>query len=90
MSIKKYRTKPSEVEVLQYDGRISCNGVAELCSFVGGDIDKSLVSGYVLIPSPIGNLVASNGDYIVKSADGTFKVYKPDAFEKEYEEVKSR
>lgn len=90
--IKKYKTKPCEIEAVQYDG----SNQKEIMDFVGESLiyyslnldipwndDKSYV--YMAVMTLEGRMRISKGDYIIKGLRGEFYPCKPDVFEKKYE-----
>lgn len=91
----KYRTKPSEIEAVQWTG----SNLKEIKDFAGqslvcaildpewnpGEGQPHVVS--IVIRTLEGNLQVSEGDYIVKGLIGEFYPCKPDIFEMKYEPV---
>ena len=83
--VEKYKTKPCEIEAVQWNG----TNLKEIKEFVGKDLS------YDIADTPInmeihtleGNMIASYGDYIIKGLRGEFYPCKPDVFEKKYELV---
>lgn len=83
--VKKYRTKPCEIEAVQWNG----GNLDEVREFVG----LSLVSWEIkmgdcfnlIIRTLEGDMKASLYDYIIKGLRGEFYPCKPDVFEKKYE-----
>lgn len=86
--IKEYRKKPVVVEAIQFDGW----NWAECYQFMSNEpvflpqIIKKMDS--IQIDTLEGKMTANIGDYIIKGVNGEFYPYKPDIFEKTYEEVK--
>lgn len=83
--IKKYMTKPAQVEAVQYDGS-NVNEVQDFCR------DVIVVDG-VLKVGPRLNVLpydVSIGSYVVKHDDGTFDVIQKHRFEKMYMELDGR
>jgi hypothetical protein len=88
----KYRKKPVVVEAIVFE--YSHDGVAELKEFAGDAI--VMVSkerhpdamGRATIATLEGNMIAIEGDYIIKGVKGEFYSCKPDIFKMIYEEVK--
>lgn len=89
---KKYKTKPCEIEAVQWDGfnlkeiREFVDKSSENCisTAVCPTIDK-ITSICVRIKTLEGWLNVSIGDYIIKGLAGEFYPCKPDVFEKKYE-----
>lgn len=83
--VKRYRTKPCEIEAIQFTG--TDENKIELHRFMGFQyyVDEN---GNVVIPTLEGNMNASVGDYIIKGLRGEFYPCKPDVFEKKYELIK--
>lgn len=88
----KYKTKPVEIEAIQWTGL----NLEEIRAFVGESliydiIDTAWEAGkgipHVLmkIKTLEGDMIASEGDYIIKGLRGEFYPCKPDIFEKKYE-----
>lgn len=78
----RYRTKPCEIEAIQWIG----NNEQEIYNFVK---DKYYFSfdGHLMIETLEGDMKATVGDYIIKGLRGEFYPCKPDVFEKKYEAV---
>lgn len=78
--VKRYRTKPCEIEAVQWNG----DNEQELLDFTKGDYyinrDDDLI-----IETLEGDMKANIGDYIIKGLRGEFYPCKPDVFEKKYE-----
>jgi hypothetical protein len=85
--IRKYRKKPIEVEAIQF-----LDNVKEIENWVGfelsGNMNGTGKVEEIIIPTPEGEMWASQGDYIIKGIKGEFYPCKPDIFEATYEEVK--
>lgn len=97
--IKKYKTKPCEIEAVQWDG----SNQKEIMDFVGEsliynifnfdttwDNDKDSPYVYMAIRTLEGNMKVSEGDYIIKGLRGEFYPCKPDVFERKYELVEEK
>lgn len=93
----KYRKKPVVVEAIQYKGRVTDN----ILKFTNYSIKKETGIGssedgggypqrytQVKIPTLEGEMLVSEGDYIIKGVNGEFYPCKPDIFYKTYEKVK--
>lgn len=91
-SPKKYRTKPCEIEAIQWNG----NNLEEVRGFVGvslvgWEIDAKEIGKerfFLIIRTLEGDMRASLDDYIIKGLRGEFYPCKPDVFEKKYELIK--
>ena len=89
----KYRKKPVVIKAVQWTGK-NLRGIID---FIGlhrsveewsWEEYQNLVDREGLkIFTPEGPLMASIGDYIIKSAQGEFYPCKPDIFERTYEKV---
>lgn len=91
----KYRKKPVEVEVWQWEGNSlfvnSPDWVFD--AYENGDIDEYIdyddeSDSYLEIDTFEGTQIARHGDYIIKDVKGEIYPCKPDIFEATYEEVK--
>lgn len=87
-SPKKYRTKPCEIEAIQFNG----DNLQQIEEFAKKDCMGAGFKGdnciYLLIETLEGTMKASVGDYIIKGLRGEFYPCKQDVFEKKYELVK--
>lgn len=91
--INKYRTKPCEIEAVQWDG----TNVPEVEQFVGQAVQwchdcvmrygsSNPYAGYILqINTPEGVMRVDVGDYIIRGLKGEYYSCKPDVFQKKYE-----
>lgn len=90
----KYRTKPVEIEAIQWTGY----NLEEIKQFVGESLEYNILDTawevgkgrpyiYLRIYTLEGIMNASEGDYIIKGLRGEFYPCKPDVFEKKYEVV---
>ena len=80
--VKRYKTKPCEIEAMQWTGRND----KEILDFVK---NKHFVSfdGDLYLITLEGEMKASIGDYIIRGLRGEFYPCKPDVFVKKYEEI---
>lgn len=88
----KYRKKPVIVEAIQ----LSWGNWSKICDFItlpwgengvhGIYSDKNETMTGLVIPTLEGDMIANEGDYIIKGVQGEFYPCKPDIFEKTYEE----
>lgn len=78
----KYRKKPVVVEAIQFDG----DNFYEVEQFAKGETFYDLF-GRFYIGTLEGEMLVSEGDYIIKGVEGEFYPCKPDIFHKTYEEV---
>ena len=89
MSVMKYVKKPIEVEALQIFGNIT-----EIEEFIGnnGEVYITQVGVHspvtvVIIHTLEGDMIATDGDYIIKGVKGEFYPCRKDIFEETYEEI---
>ena len=61
----KFRTKPCEIEAVQWTGR----NVAEIMRFVKNE-SAIITNGVLIIKTLEGDMVASTGDYIIRGLRG--------------------
>jgi hypothetical protein len=96
----KYRKKPVVVEAIQYKDPHDYDNIDDIKNFTNGSIkvESGIGSsedggGYpqrytqVKIPTLEGEMLVSEGDYIIKGVNGEFYPCKPDIFHKTYEKV---
>ena len=76
----RYRTKPCEIEAVQWTGR----NVVEIMRFVKNE-SAIITNGVLIIKTLEGDMVASTGDYIIRGLRGEYYPCKPDVFQKKYE-----
>lgn len=87
----KYKTKPCEIEAIQWNGI----NLEEIKAFVGESliydicdtawqVGKGRPHVYMKIRTLEGDMEASEGDYIIKGLVGEFYPCKPDVFERKY------
>lgn len=85
--MSKYRKKPVVIEAIQYDG----HNLREIAEFVGTDlsmVDNDVnVSLFPVIKTLEGDMLISEGDFVIKGVQGEFYPCKPDIFEQTYESV---
>lgn len=81
--IKHYRTKPCEIEAVQWNGE----NQAEIANFID-DGSYSLILGDLFITTLEGTMKANVGDYIIRGLRGEYYPCKPDVFVKKYEAIK--
>ena len=88
----KYRKKPVVVDAIKFE--YTKDGIENLKAFVGlalGNYSKDRhpnAVGVARIKTLEGDILATEGDYIIKGVKGEFYPCKPDIFEMTYEEVK--
>ena len=80
--IKRYKTKPCEIEAIQWTGRND----KQILDFVKNTHYISFDGDLFLITLE-GEMKATVGDYIIKGLRGEFYPCKPDVFVKKYEEI---
>ena len=76
----KFRTKPCEIEAVQWTGR----NVVEIMRFVKNE-SAIITNGVLIIKTLEGDMVASTGDYIIRGLRGEYYPCKPDVFHTKYE-----
>ncbi len=82
----KYRKKPVVIEAIEYTG----GNFIELDKFVN---NKKIIlwshtyDNKLTISTLEGEMIASEGDFIIQGVNGEFYPCKPDIFEKTYEKV---
>ena len=81
--LKKYKTKPCEIEAIQY----TVDNLAEILQWGKGDIIFDVVNSNIYIDTLEGRMRADVYDYIIKSLRGEYYPCKPDVFHKKYEEI---
>ena len=79
----KFRKKPVVIEAIQYDG--SHNSVHEIYELSEWKI--SFINNRLTIRTLEGEMLASEGDWIIKGVSGEVYPCKPDIFEATYEPV---
>jgi len=83
----KYKKKPVEVEVVQWDG--DRKAMLDFCGeLVRMDPDESMIAfgdDVLLIKTLEGTMKAELGDYIVRGVNGEYYPVKPDIFHQTYE-----
>jgi len=81
--IKKYRKKPTIVEVVQWTGK----NISEVLRFGRGRIrHRKFADDELYIKTARRNMIIRIGDYIVKE-NGKLTLYKHDIFRKNFEEI---
>lgn len=84
--IKKYRTKPCEIEAVEWKD----DNFDEIYQFTEGKsyMQQIFTGNYVLMIKTLeGDMMACEGDYIIKGLRGEYYPCKPDVFHKKYEEI---
>lgn len=77
----RYRTKPCEIEAVQWTGE----NILEIREFAHPNVR---FQKHLFINTLEGRMKANIGDYIIKGLRGEFYPCKPDVFEKKYELIK--
>lgn len=80
--VKKYTTKPVEIEAIQWNG----DNYFDIFNFIGKD-NHSYTRGELTIHTLEGDMLASKGDYIIRGLRGEFYPCKPDVFIQKYKEI---
>lgn len=89
MGVKTYRKKPVGIEAIQFS-RKNYGEVREFTNNTAKNLIVSQTPGSkytCIIPTLEGNMVAQEGDYIIKGVQGEFYPCKPEIFEATYEEM---
>lgn len=79
----KYRKKPIVVEAIRWTGK----NQTEIDKFCGMKVVWSKGKKTFLVLTREGTMLATMGDYIIKSVNGEFYPCKPNVFAKTYERV---
>ena len=82
----KYRTKPCEIEAIQF----TRNNFEELIKFTEDNAKNFHCFAdifYCNINTLEGEMTATEGDYIIRGLRGEYYPCKPDVFEKKYEAI---
>lgn len=74
----KYRKRPIVIDAWQFDGTIP---------YIPGLVLHATPYGVVIIETLEGEMVVSNGDWIIRGVAGEFYSCKPAIFEATYEKV---
>jgi hypothetical protein len=77
----KFRKKPVVIDAVQWTGE----NPDALDVFCGNSIDWQKGQGELLIATSEGDMIAREGDWIIKGVKGEFYPCKPDIFEATYE-----
>lgn len=81
MTIKRYKKKPIIIEAMQ----LFKNNIESINKFMGKE--NILVDNKFIIQTLEGDMIAYEGDYIIKGVQGEFYPCRKDIFEQTYEEV---
>lgn len=83
--MKKYKTKPNEIEAVEWRG----SNIREMLDFYPEVITEENDYGELMIKISTleGVMMANVGDYIIKGLRGEYYPCKPDVFHKKYEEI---
>lgn len=88
----KYRKKPVVVDAMPFNGELALDPsfAAFVEEYLGPDNTRITLrsDGTLRIPTLEGEMVARNGDWIIKGVKGEFYPCKPDIFEATYDPVK--
>lgn len=88
--VKRYKTKPCEIEAIEFI-RESYIDVINFTDNKAKDlIVENCIDGkaYCKIETLEGDMMATEGDFIIKGLRGEFYPCKPDVFKKKYEVIK--
>lgn len=95
LTLRKFRKLPISVEAIQFfvdptnpiDLELNKRYWKIIEEFIGEKLKfKSIINSYY-ISTLEGDMVVTDGDYIIKGINGEFYPCKPDIFEKTYEEI---
>lgn len=78
----KYKTKPVEIEAMEYTGD---NGGGIINWANSGSREVIDTGEHLVIKTLEGDMTASIGDFIIKGLRGEFYPCKPDVFHQKYE-----
>lgn len=85
--VKKYKTKPCEIEAIKWTG----DNFEEISKFTNCkaymELMYSSMKEELIIKTLEGDMMSTVGDYIIKGLRGEFYPCKPDVFHKKYEEI---
>ena len=88
--IKKYKTKPCEIEAIQFTREnfeaVQIFGEGSIYDLIIERCPNGLA--YCKIKTLEGIMIATEKDYIIRGLRGEYYACKPDVFEKKYEEIK--
>lgn len=82
----KYKTKPVEIEAVQWTG----NNTDEVIAFASQgirEVQEDFLGTELIIKTLEGDMHAIPNDYIIKGLKGEYYPCKPDIFEMKYEKV---
>jgi hypothetical protein len=88
--IKKYTTKPFNIEAIQFFNGDGPNNIFQCVEFIGGSRATTFLDPHdnqLIIKTLEGDMLVSDGDYIIKGMLGEFYPCKPEVFEAKYEEI---
>ena len=78
-TVMKYKTKPCEIEAIKWTGE----NTDEISKFTNGN--SLITEEQLYIPTLVGIMNATIGDYIIRGLKGEYYPCKPDVFHKKYE-----
>lgn len=89
--VKKYKTKPCEIEAIQWTGE----NLEEIEEFAKDGIEYNevkdgcgkIIAYEIYVLTLEGTMFVNQGDYIIKGLRGEFYPCKPDVFNKKYEVI---
>jgi hypothetical protein len=79
VTVVQYTKRPDTVQVIKYDG----TNVAEVNAWVAFPLTPA-DNGTFMVHTVDGASVVNVGDWVVKAADGTFRVMDPVSFDAAY------
>lgn len=87
--VKQYRTKPCEIEAIQF----TRDNFEDVKAFGEGSIKDLIIErcpggkAYCKVQTLEGLMIATEGDFIIRGLRGEYYPCKPDVFNKKYEEI---
>ena len=87
--IKRYKTKPCEIEAVQF----TRDNFEEVKNFGEGSIKDLIIErcpdgvAYCKVQTLEGIMLATEEDFIIRGLRGEYYPCKPDVFKKKYEEI---
>jgi len=80
----KFRKKPVVIDAIQWTGK----NYSEVCRFIGYEVSQiTTFAGPLVIQTLEGQMLANDGDWIIRGVKGEFYPCKPDIFAATYDAV---
>lgn len=86
MNVKKYIKKPVTIEAMPFT-KENWNDLKIFTNNYAYNLNKTKDKATCLIRTLEGNMIATEGDYIIKGIKGEFYPCKPDIFKDTYDEI---